>query len=252
MRKILLSLAIITATVSGCAQKNQPDTTTTSLQKTPITVHIPSIQNALPKRINHIDTKKEIFYQCNQSKNDILRVMYGLIGQNVVVAQILYQSKLSPLLYRDTNNSSENVFVATSGISWSTKLSTSTQLDKTAGIALMQPGKSKQTYEIVAQNCLPIDPSSVNVNTTKTTVPQPAPTVAKTKKSLATATKSKTKTTSNNKNSRTTQSSKKTKSKQSQQSTKQRTKAKTQSKTTKSSTKPTAKKQPSVKKKTAT
>ncbi|WP_107879553.1 Sec-independent protein translocase family protein [Neisseria animaloris] len=133
----------------------------------PAPVPAPAVQpQAAPQRqapetvrVDSIDAKKEVAYKCGNKGQNPLTVMYGFKGGEVVVAQVKYQNKLSPGLFRVIGNNDGNVFTA-NGITWSTGKADAANVDKVDGNMLTQEGvetvngKPTQVSQIVTKYCV--------------------------------------------------------------------------------------------------
>lgn len=107
-----------------------------------------------------VDAVKEVVYACGAKGADKLRVTYGMSGNEVVVAQALFQDKASPVLPRvaDGADSNSNVF-SSNGITWLADKATAANVDKVDGNMLTQQavqtvnGKQVQVSQIVTRYC---------------------------------------------------------------------------------------------------
>ncbi len=108
----------------------------------------------------HFDRKVEVAYACGQKGNDKVRVMYAVNTQNnqVVLAQVLFQNTLSPVLARVDADGDLNRF-SSNGITWVADKATGSQVDKVDGNMLMQSevqevnGKKVPIEQIVTRYC---------------------------------------------------------------------------------------------------
>lgn len=111
-------------------------------------------------QVDSIDDKKEVAYKCGTEKTkQPLSVMYGFKNGEAVVAQVKYQDKLSPGLFRVIDEKDSNTFFG-NGITWTTEKATAAQVDKVNGIMLTQEGvetvngKPHQVSQIVTRSCM--------------------------------------------------------------------------------------------------
>ena len=115
-------------------------------------------QGSAVLKVDSIDGKKEVAYKCGDKGQSPLNVMYGFKGDQVVVAQVKFQNKLSPNLIRLADNADGNTFV-NNGIVWSADSATAANVDKVDGNMLTQRavqtvnGTPTQVDQIVAKYC---------------------------------------------------------------------------------------------------
>ncbi|QEY23162.1 hypothetical protein [Neisseria animalis] len=106
--------------------------------------------------VTSIDSTKEVAYRCGNEK---LNVMYGIKGNDVVVAQVKYQNELTPNLNRVSNVSDFNAFWG-NGISWSTDAADAANITKVNGNMLTEltvttvNGKQVETNGILFKECV--------------------------------------------------------------------------------------------------
>lgn len=160
--KAIVPAAILMAALTGCstfggdkakaepapaATASAPAATTANSQQAPATVQVDSI-----------DGKKEVAYKCGDKGQNPLTVMYGFKNNQVVVAQVKYQEKLSPGLFRVIGDNDQNTFTA-NGITWSAGKATPDNVDKVDGNMLTQQavetvnGQQQQVSQIVTKYC---------------------------------------------------------------------------------------------------
>lgn len=161
--KTIVPAAILLAALTGCstfggdktAAKPAPAPAASTpaasapaaAQQTPATVQVDSI-----------DGKKEVAYKCGDKGQNPLTVMYGFKDNQVVVAQVKYQEKLSPGLFRVIGDNDQNSFTA-NGITWSANKATPANVDKVDGNMLTQQaietvnGQQQQVSQIVTRYC---------------------------------------------------------------------------------------------------
>ena len=102
-----------------------------------------------------ITSSVEVAYQCGANKQP-MRVTYGLSGNDIVAAQVLFAEKASPVLSYHPEFTDKNVFIAEEeGIVWQAAKATSTSLTKVNGGTLSQRSvvEGKPQAQIVADNC---------------------------------------------------------------------------------------------------
>ncbi|MCS4533589.1 hypothetical protein [Neisseria montereyensis] len=118
-------------------------------------------QQAAPRtvQVDSIDSTKEVAYKCGNNGQNPLTVMYGLKDGEVVVAQVKYQNKTSPGLFRVIDNNDMNVFVG-ENITWATDKANAANVDKVNGNMLTQEvmqtvnGQQMQVSQIVTRMCM--------------------------------------------------------------------------------------------------
>ena len=109
-------------------------------------------------QVDSIDGRKEVAYKCGDKGQNPLTVMYGFKGGDVVVAQVKYQDKLSPGLFRVIGDNEQNSFTA-QGITWTAAKATPATVDKVDGDTLTQQavevvnGQQMPVSQIVTQAC---------------------------------------------------------------------------------------------------
>ncbi|UOO81485.1 hypothetical protein LVJ83_11160 [Uruburuella testudinis] len=156
--KAILPAALLLAALTGCSTlggdkaKAEPAATaaaaeTAAAQQTPATMQVDSI-----------DGRKEVAYKCGEKGQNPLTVMYGFKDNQVVVAQVKFQDKLSPGLFRVIGDNDQNSFTA-NGITWATDKATPATVDKVDGNMLTQQavetvnGQQQQVSQIVTKYC---------------------------------------------------------------------------------------------------
>ncbi|MGB4882022.1 MAG: hypothetical protein WBO82_03160 [Neisseria sp.] len=158
--KIIVSAVTLLTALSGCStfgsdKKAEQPAAPVTQATAPVTPVAPAEQ-AQPKRT--VDSVKEVAYSCGPKGADKLRVTYGLNGNDIVAAQVLFQDKPSPVLSRVEEVTDQNVFTA-SGISWTTSTANAANVDKVNGNQLLQAsmttvnGKEQRVEQVVTNNC---------------------------------------------------------------------------------------------------
>ncbi|WP_373754252.1 hypothetical protein [Neisseria weixii] len=166
--KTLAPAALLLALVTGCASTNKtenPQPTTAAVA--PVPAQASAAQTEAPaepqqpktRTVTSIDGKKEVAYKCGDKGQNRLTVMYGLQGNDVVVAQVKYQDKLSPNLFLlEEGSDDRNAFTA-NGITWSAAKANAANVDKVDGNMLTQEGvttvngQQQQVTQIVTKYC---------------------------------------------------------------------------------------------------
>lgn len=131
--KLIVPAAALMMAITGCSSTNSPvqakkPQAQVAEQKAPAQRQAATVT---------VDAVKEVAYKCGAKGNDALRVQYGLSGNNVVAAQVLFQGKASPVLPRVTDDQESNTF-SLSGITWSAAKATAATVDKVDGNMLTQ------------------------------------------------------------------------------------------------------------------
>ncbi|HFC8517223.1 TPA: hypothetical protein ACFP41_000056 [Neisseria weaveri] len=153
MLKTLVPAAILMATLTACSTPMQKPVKADAAKAT-------AAQTA-PKASNEsvkIEASKEVAYACGPSGKEKLRVTYGISKNEVVVAQVLFREKASPILFRVNSQTDSNTF-ANQGITWSAEKADAANLDKVDGNMLTQEavevvnGKKTQVSQIVTKYC---------------------------------------------------------------------------------------------------
>lgn len=158
--KTIVPAAILLAALTGCStfggDKTQAQPTSTPAASAPAAAT--AQQAPATVQVDSIDGKKEVAYKCGDKGQNPLTVMYGFKDNQVVVAQVKYQEKLSPGLYRVIGDNDQNTFTA-NGITWSANKSTPANVDKVDGNMLTQQavetvnGQQQQVSQIVTRYC---------------------------------------------------------------------------------------------------
>lgn len=168
--KTIVPVLALTATLSACGMfgkdkpKAQAATPAPVAQQpaAPQQVQQQAPQVQLPKtvEVTSLDSTKEVAYKCGAAKaKQPLTVMYGIKGGQVVAAQVKYQNKLSPNLFRVIGADDRNIF-AGNGITWVADKANPANLDKVNGNMLTQEaietvnGKQHQVSQIVTRFCV--------------------------------------------------------------------------------------------------
>lgn len=143
--KLIVPAAALMMAITGCSSTNSPvqakPQTQVAEQKAPAQQQAATIT---------VDAVKEVAYKCGIKGNDALRVQYGLSGNNVVAAQVLFQGKASPVLPRVTDDQESNTF-SLNGISWTAEKATSATVDKVDGNMLTQ-----EAVEVINNQKMPV------------------------------------------------------------------------------------------------
>ncbi|KPN72673.1 hypothetical protein [Neisseria sp. 83E34] len=119
----------------------------------------PAAEQPKTVTVDSIDGKKEVVYKCGDKGQNKLNVMYGFKGNDVVVAQVKYQDKLSPNLLRVVDDNEQNRFFG-NGVVWSSGKADATNVDKVDGNMLTQEavevvnGQPTQVSQIVTKYCV--------------------------------------------------------------------------------------------------
>ncbi len=104
------------------------------------------------------DRKTEVAYNCGNKGQDKVRVMYGLKGDDVVAAQVLFQQRVSPVMVRDGGDANNNVF-RNNGFIWVANKASAANVSKVGAKLLGQTvlqtvdGKQNRVEQVVTQNC---------------------------------------------------------------------------------------------------
>lgn len=123
--------------------------------------------------VDSIDGKKEVAYKCGDKGQNKLNVMYGFKGNDVVVAQVKYQDKLSPNLLRIVDDNDQNSFFG-NGIRWSAGKADAATVDQVDGNMLTQEGvevvNGQQTpvSQIVTKYCVLDKAATAKLNKAET------------------------------------------------------------------------------------
>lgn len=110
-------------------------------------------------QVDSIDGTKEVAYKCGTNGRNPLTVMYGFKDGEVVVAQVKYQNKISPGLFRVIDNNDMNVFTG-ENVTWAADKANAANVDKVNGNMLTQEvmqtvnGKQMQVSQIVTRMCM--------------------------------------------------------------------------------------------------
>ena len=169
--KTLVPAALLLAVLTGCASTNKTETQQPAAEaaaSAPAAAQTSAPQAQAPaapqqpktREVTSIDGKKEVAYKCGDKGQNLLSVMYGLQGNDVVVAQVKYQDKLSPNLFLLEENSDDRTAFTANGITWSTaKKANAANIDKVDGNMLTQEGvttvngEQQQVSQIVTKYC---------------------------------------------------------------------------------------------------
>lgn len=177
LKTIVPALALVTA-LSACGMsgkakpKAEPAPAPAAQQQTP------QVQAPQTVQVDSIDGKKEVAYKCGNNGQNPLNVMYGFKNGEVVVAQVKYQNKVSPGLFRVVGNADFNVFTA-EGITWVADKANAANVDKVDGNMLTQAavetvnGKQQQVSQIVTRGCVLDKAATAKLN--KAAAPAKAP-----------------------------------------------------------------------------
>ena len=160
--KSIAPAALLLIALTGCASTEKKAAESTAAPA-PQAASTPAPQAAAPaapkvRAVTSIDGKKEVAYKCGDKGQHPLNVMYGFQGKDVVVAQVKYQSKLSPNLLLVEDQADQNVFTS-NGISWIASKADASNVDKVDGNMLTQAGvttvngKQEQVTQIVTKYC---------------------------------------------------------------------------------------------------
>ena len=155
--KLIISTVAVLAALTGCSsfgsdKAAEPVPTPTPQAAAPAA----PAEAAAPRKT--IDAVKEVAYACGTKGADKLRVTYGLSGQDVVAAQVLFQDKPSPVLVRVDNITDQNVFTA-NGVIWAAASASAANVDKVNGNQLLQAnvttvnGQEQRVEQVVTNNC---------------------------------------------------------------------------------------------------
>ncbi|WP_373706674.1 hypothetical protein [Neisseria dentiae] len=178
LKTIVPALAMVTA-LSACGMfgkdkpKAQPAPAPAAQQQ-----QAPQAQGPQTVQVDSIDGKKEVAYKCGDKGQNPLNVMYGFKNGEVVVAQVKYQDKVSPGLFRVVGNEDQNIF-AGGGITWSASKATAANVDKVDGNMLTQAavetvnGQQQQVSQIVTRGCVLDKAATAKLN--KAAAPAKAP-----------------------------------------------------------------------------
>ena len=167
--KTLVPAALLLAALTGCASTNKTETqqpvaepaASAPAQASAPQAEAPAApQQPKTREVTSIDGKKEVAYKCGDKGQNRLSVMYGLQGNDVVVAQVKYQDKLSPNLFLLEEGSDDKTTFTANGITWSTaKKANAANIDKIDGNMLTQEGvttvngEQQQVSQIVTKYC---------------------------------------------------------------------------------------------------
>lgn len=157
--KTLVPAAVMLAALSACSSFKK-DEQKTEAAPAPAAASAPAAP-AQPQTVtvDSIDGKKEVAYKCGDKGQNKLNVMYGFKGNDVVVAQVKFQDKLSPNLLRVVDDKDQNSFFG-NGIHWSAGKADAANVDKVDGNMLTQSGvqtvngQQTQTDQIVTKYCV--------------------------------------------------------------------------------------------------
>ena len=169
--KTIVPMLALAATLSACGMfgKDKPKAQTPApAPQAAAQQPAPQAQAPQTVAVDSIDGKKEVAYKCGKNP---LNVMYGFKNGEVVIAQVKYQNKLSPGLFRVTGNQDANVFTA-NGITWAAEKATAANVDKVNGNMLTQEavetvnGKQQQVSQIVTRMCVLDKAATAKLNKT--------------------------------------------------------------------------------------
>lgn len=151
MIKTVTSVLALVAVSTSMAQAKTPKVNEKdAAQEQQIQVELPTV---------NYDAKTEVAYSCGTNGSDKVRVMYALDSKTneAVLAQVLYQNILSPVLLRvgdeDMNRFSSN------GITWTADKANAKKIDKVDGNMLSQSdvqeidGQKVPVEQIVTKYC---------------------------------------------------------------------------------------------------
>lgn len=176
--KTAVPAALMLAVLAACSSTAKDAKPMTAPKEEKAAVQAPKPQaapNALRvARVDSIDGKAEVAYQCGEKGQDPLSVMYGFKDGQVVVAQVKYKNELTNNLWRAVDFGDRNMF--TDGqVTWSAGLASPADVAKVDGNMLTVKqvrevnGQAQQVDAIVTRYC-------------KVAKPAAAPAAAKAKK----------------------------------------------------------------------
>lgn len=153
------TLLLAALALSGCSSLGEK---TKPVEK-PITPPVaapaaPTKEVSVPQtvKVDSIDSRKEVAYKCG---TEPLNVMYGMKGNQVVVAQVKYKNQLTPGLFRVLGAPSEQNAFWGENIAWIAQGATAATVDKVNGNMLTLRGvqnvNGQQTVvdQVVAKGC---------------------------------------------------------------------------------------------------
>ncbi|MDO4696988.1 MAG: hypothetical protein Q4A49_05660 [Neisseria sp.] len=161
-----MMLAVLAA-CSSAAKEAQP-AVAPKPEKTAVQASQPQVfPNALRVvRVDSIDGKTEVAYQCGEKGQDPLSVMYGFKDGQVVAAQVKYKNELTNNLWRVIDFGDRNMF--TDGqVTWSAGLASPADVANTDGnmLTIKQVrevnGKQQQIDAVVTRYCKVAKPAVV-------------------------------------------------------------------------------------------
>lgn len=185
--KVLAPAVLLMASLTACSSFGKKDEPKTEPAPAAASAPAAAAPAAQPQTVtvDSIDGKKEVAYSCGDKGQNKLRVMYGFKGNDVVVAQVFFQEKLSPNLMRVTTDNDQNSFFG-NGITWTAGKADAANVDKVDGNMLTQEavetvnGKQMQTSQIVTKSCVLDKAATAKLN--KAEAPAKAAKSKKTKK----------------------------------------------------------------------
>ncbi|MDO5640114.1 MAG: hypothetical protein Q4G28_09620 [Neisseria sp.] len=156
--KAIVPAAILMAALTGCSSLGGDKARAETAAEPAAPAAAAEQQAPATMQVDSIDGRKEVAYKCGDKGQNPLTVMYGFKDNQVVVAQVKYQEKLSPGLFRVIGDNDQNTFTA-NGITWSTEKATPANVDKVNGHALTQQavetvnGQQQLVSQVVTQSC---------------------------------------------------------------------------------------------------
>lgn len=159
--KTLVPAALLMATLSACSAFGKKEEPKAEPAPAPAASAPAPQAPAQPKTVtvDSIDGKKEVAYKCGDKGQNKLNVMYGFKGNDVVVAQVKYQGKLSPNLMRVVDDNDSNSFFG-NGIRWTAGKADASNVDQVDGNMLTQEavetvnGQQTPVSQIVTKSCV--------------------------------------------------------------------------------------------------
>ena len=158
--KLIIPALALSALLTGCGSMggSKAKAAPAASAATPAAQAPAAQQEPATVQVDSIDGRKEVAYKCGDKGQNPLTVMYGFKGGDVVVAQVKYQDKLSPGLFRVIGDNEQNSFTA-QGITWTAAKATPATVDKVDGGTLTQQavevvnGQQMPVSQIVTQAC---------------------------------------------------------------------------------------------------
>ena len=132
----VLTAVVLSACSTGSKAKPEAAQAPAPAQAAPAAPQIPAPQTV---KVDSIDSKKEVAYKCDPNGQEKLGVMYGIKGNEIVVAQVRYKDQLTPNLLRVTESNDLNAFWG-ENIAWVSGKATPANVDKVDGNMLTLRG----------------------------------------------------------------------------------------------------------------